>query len=109
MADETLYAFNYSDSEALLAGIGKKRQGGQIASDAISDNTIYIGVATTVITARAGTTLGTGTAMLKRISDANVLSDLHSVSVVNAGAAIANGSHMLAFRIGNKFAEVELC
>jgi hypothetical protein len=109
MADESLYAFNYSDSQAILLGIGKKREGGQIASDAISDNAIYIGVATTAITARASTTLGTGTAMLKRISDVNVLSDLHSVSVVNAGSAISNGAHLLVFRSGNKFAAVEIC
>jgi len=109
MADESLFAFNYADSQSLLASIGYGRSGGATQSDAISDNAIYIGVATSIITARAGTTLGTGTAMLKQISDANVLSDLHSVSVGNAGSAIANGSHMLGFRVGNKFVVVELC
>ena len=109
MADETLYSFNYADSQALLAQIGSSKSGGGSKSDAISDNAIYIGVATSIITARAGTTLGTGTAMLKQVSDANVLSDLHSVAVVNAGSAIANSASLLVFRSGNKFVAVEVC
>jgi hypothetical protein len=109
MADETLYAFNYSDAEALLAGIGKKRQGGQIASDAISDNTIYIGVATTAITARSGTTVGSGTAQLKYTGSSGVLQNLYSVTVNNAGASIANGADLMVFRAGNRFFAVEIC
>ena len=109
MADETLYAFNYSDSEALLAGIGKKREGGQVGSDAISDNTIYIGVATTAITARSGTTVGSGTAQLKYTDSSGALQNLHLVTVNNAGAAIANGAHLMVFRAGNRFFAVELC
>ena len=109
MADETLYSFNYADSQALLAQIGPSKSGGGSKSDAISDNAIYIGIATSIITARAGTTLGTGTAMLKQVSDANVLSDLHSVSVVNAGSAIGSGKFCKVFRIGNKLFAVEIC
>ena len=109
MADETLYSFNYADSQALLAQIGPSKSGGGSKSDAISDNAIYIGVATSIITARVGTTLGTGTAMLKQVSDANVLSDLHSVAVVNAGSASANRASLLVFRAGNKFVAVEVC
>ena len=109
MADESLYAFNYSDSQSLLSGIGKKREGGQIASDAISDNTTYIGVSTSAITARAGTTVGSGTAQLKWVNDAGVLQDLNTVAVSNAGSAIANGSHLKVFRVGNRFFAVEIC
>lgn len=109
MADETLYAFSYADSQALLAQIGPSKSGGGSRSDAISDNAIYIGVATTTITARVGNTLGTGTAMLKQVSDANVLSDLHSVAVVNAGSAIATSKFCKIFRIGNKLFAVEIC
>jgi hypothetical protein len=109
MADETLYAFNYSDSEALLAGIGKKRQGGQIASDAISDNATYIGVSTTAITARSGTTVGSGTAQLKYTDSSGVLQNLYSVAVNNAGSAIASGAYLKVFRVGNRFFAVELC
>ena len=109
MADETLYSFNYADSQALLAQIGPSKSGGGSKSDAISDNAIYIGVATSIITARVGATLGTGTAMLKQVSDANVLSDLHSVSLVNAGSQIGNGKFCKVFRIGNKLFAVEIC
>jgi hypothetical protein len=109
MADETLYAFNYSDSEALLASIGKKREGGQVGSDAISDNTIYIGVATTAITARSGTTVGSGTAQLKYTDSSGVLQNLRLVAVSNAGSAIAIGAYLKVFRVGNRFFAVELC
>ena len=109
MADETLYSFNYADSQALLAQIGPSKSGGGSKSDAISDNAIYIGIATSIITARAGTTLGTGTAMLKQTSDANTISDLHSVNVVNAGSQIGSGKFIKVFRIGNKLFAVEIC
>jgi hypothetical protein len=68
-----------------------------------------IAVATSTITARAGTTLGTGTAKVKRITDANVLEDLYDVNVVNMGSAIANGAYLKLFRVGNKFSAVEIC
>lgn len=109
MADENLYAFNYSDAQSILSDIGKKREGGQIASDATSDNTTYIGVSTSTITARAGTTVGSGTAQLKWVNDSGVLQDLNTVTVNNAGSAIANGSYLKVFRVGNRFFAVEIC
>ena len=68
-----------------------------------------IAVSTSTITARAGTTLGTGTAKVKRISDANVVEDLYDVDVVNMGSAIASGAYIKLFRVGNKFSAVEIC
>jgi hypothetical protein len=47
--------------------------------------------------------------MLKQVSDANVLSDLHSVAVVNAGSQIGSGKFIKVFRIGNKLFAVEIC
>jgi hypothetical protein len=47
--------------------------------------------------------------MVKQISDANVLSDLYAVDVVNCGTAIDSGAFLKLFRVGNKFSAVELC
>lgn len=109
MADETLYSFNYADSQALLAQIGPSKSGGGSKSDAISDNATWFGVATTTITARVGSTLGTGTVQIKYVDDSNVLQNLHTVSVVNAGSAIDLAKYVKVFRVGNKLSAVEIC
>ena len=109
MADETLVAFNQSDAAELLKLIKGQSSVGSMGNDAISDNATWIAVATSTITARAGSTLGTGTVQSKWIDDSNVLQNLHTTSVVNAGSAIANGSYCKVFRIGNKLGVVEIC
>jgi hypothetical protein len=70
-----------------------------------------LAVATSTITARAGTTLGVGTARAKQISDARVLSDLYAtdIEVLNAGSAIPNGASLICFRVGNRWIGVEIC
>jgi hypothetical protein len=70
-----------------------------------------LAVATSAITARAGTTLGVGTARAKQISDARVLSDLYAtdIEVLNAGSAIANAAMLKCFRVGNRWLAVEIC
>ena len=109
MPDEVLYAFNDADSTELLRLIGGRTSSGGNSDPTQQAADCLIAVATSTITARAGTTLGTGTAMVKQISDANVLSDLYAVDVVNMGSAIANGSYVKLFRIGNRFSAVEIC
>jgi hypothetical protein len=111
MADTTLYAFDYADSRALLAGIGATKPSGSITSDLVSTADILVAVATSTITARAGTILGVGTASAKQISDARVLSDLFGsdIEVLNPGSAIANGASLICFRVGNRWIGVELC
>ena len=109
MADETLVAFNQSDATELLKLIKGQSSVGSMGNDAISDNATWIAVATSTITARAESTLGAGTVQVKYIDDSNVLQNLHTISVVNAGSAIANGSYCKAFRIGNKIGVVEIC
>jgi hypothetical protein len=111
MADTTLYANNYADSQALLGMIGATKPSGSIGSDLVSTADTILAVATSAITARAGTTLGVGTARAKQISDARVLSDLYAtdIEVLNAGSAIANGANLICFRVGNRWLAVEIC
>jgi hypothetical protein len=111
MSDTTLYAFNNADSQALLGMIGQKAQGGSMLSDAVSTADILVAVATSTITARAGTTLGVGTASAKQISDARVLSNLFDsdIEVLNAGTTIASGAMLKCFRVGNRWLAVEIC
>jgi hypothetical protein len=111
MADTTLYAFDYADSQALLGGIGAKKPSGSISSDLVSTADTILAFATSTFTARGGTTLGVGTARAKQISDARVLSDLYStdIEVLNAGSAIANGASLICFRVGNRWIAVEVC
>lgn len=109
MANETLYAFNESDSQEILRGIGAKASGGQNGTDHVSTADALIAIATSTITARSSMTLGTGTAMAKQISSAGVLTDLFAIDVVNMGSAIANGAFLLCFRVGNRWSAVEVC
>ena len=111
MADTTLYAFNNADSQALLRGIGATKPSGSISSDLVSNADIILAVATSTITARAGTTLGVGTASAKQISDARVLSNLFDsdIEVLNAGTAIPSGRNLVCFRVGNRWLGVEIC
>jgi hypothetical protein len=77
----------------------------------VSTADILVAVATSNITARAGTTLGVGTARAKQISDARVLSDLYStdIEVLNPGSAIPSGASLICFRVGNRWMGVEVC
>jgi hypothetical protein len=109
MPDEVLYAFNDADSLELLRMIGSGSSTGGNSDPTQQTADCLVAVATSTITARAGTTLGTGTAKVNRISDANVLTDLYDVNVVNMGSAIASGAYLKLFRIGNKFSAVEIC
>jgi len=109
MPDEVLYAFNDSDSLELLRMIGSGSSTGGNSDPTQQTADCLIAVSTSTITARAGTTLGTGTAKVKRISDANVLTDLYDVNVVNMGSTILEGSYLKLFRVGNKFSAVEIC
>jgi hypothetical protein len=121
MADEsdTMYAFNKADSTALIRIIG-----GQTVSGSDSSTTPSIGfdtrlgVANSSITARSGTTLGTGTVTMKKISDVGVVSTFDmqkldtsssSITVWNPGSAIASGAYVICFRVGNKWIAVGVC
>jgi hypothetical protein len=111
MSDTTLYAFNNADSQALLGMIGATKPSGSIESDLVSTADTILAFATSTITARAGTTLGVGTARAKQISDARVLSDLYAtdIEVLNAGSAIPSGASLICFRVGNRWIAVEIC
>ena len=109
MADDLIVGFSDSDAQELLKLIKRQNSGGSISNDAISDNVNWIAVATSTITARVGSTLGTGTAQVKWIDSSNVLHNLFTTSVVNMGSAIAEGAYCKAFRVGNKISVVEIC
>jgi hypothetical protein len=91
--------------------IGATKPSGSISSDLVSNADIILAVATSAITARAGTTLGVGTASAKQISDARVLSNLFDsdIEVLNAGTAIPSGRNLVCFRVGNRWLGVEIC
>ena len=109
MANETLYAFNESDSQALLQSIGGKASGGQNGNDHVSTADILVAVATSIITAKAGNAVGTGTAKAKQIQSNGTLADLFDIDVVNTGSAIPNSANLICFRVGNRWLAVELC
>lgn len=116
---ETLYAFNKADSTELLKTIGRKVTGGANGQswDTLPFDT-RLGVASGTITARSGTTLGTGTVTLKKFNGSGVVSTMtlgsmggttSSLTVWNPGSAIANNSYVICFRVGDKWLVVELC
>lgn len=109
MADGNIVGFNEADASEILRliGGGASLGGGSNGESFTAD--CLIAVATSAITARAGSTLGTGTATVKQISDTNTLSDLYSVNVVNCGTLIESGSFIKLFRVGNKLSAVEIC
>lgn len=109
MADDTIVGFNDSDARELLKLIKGQSSIGSMTSDAQSDNATWLGVTTSTITARAGSTMGTGTVQVKWINSSNVAANLHTIDVINAGSAIANGAWVIVFRVGNKFVAVEVC
>ena len=121
MADEaeTMYAFNKADSTELLRTIGKEGSSG--AAGATVQNPgfdIRLGVTTSIITARSGTTLGHGSVQWKKIDGSYVVSTLtldqigggaSGTIALNTGAAIASGAYVLCFRVGDKWIGVEVC
>lgn len=116
---ETLYAFNKADSTELLRTIGKDAALG--AGGARVENLgfdIRLGVTTSTITARSGTTLGSGSVQWKKINVSYVVSTLSldqiggtasGATVLNAGSAIASGAYVICFRVGDKWIAVEVC
>jgi hypothetical protein len=70
---------------------------------------MHVGTASTTITARAGSTLGSGTVQLKYINSSNVLVNDISVTVLNPGSAITSGATVLCFRTGGNWLAVEVC
>lgn len=121
MADEleTMYAFNKADSTELLRTIGKQSSAG--ASGSTVENLgfdIRLGVTTSTITARSGTTLGSGSVQWKKIDGSYVVSTLtldqiggtaSGATVLNTGASIASGAYVICFRVGDKWIAVEVC
>lgn len=116
---ELLYAFNKADSTELLKTIGRKVTDGANGQswDMLPFDT-RLGVANTSISARVGTTLGTGTVTMKKFSNAGVVSDMTlanmggtttSLTVWNPGSAISSGTYVLCFRVGDKWIAVGVC
>jgi hypothetical protein len=107
--DDLLYAFGEADTEQIkrMLGGSTPAAGSPLAEPAAAP--CLIAVATSTITARVGTTLGTGTANVKWIDDSGVLQAGSDVDVVNLGSAIANGAYIKLFRVGNRLSAVEIC
>jgi hypothetical protein len=121
MADETetLYAFNKADSTELLRTIGKEVTAGASGpSVGVLGFDIRLGVTTGTVTARSGTTLGSGPVQWKKIDGSYVVSTLSmdqiggtasGATVLNAGSVISSGAYVLCFRVGDKWIAVEVC
>lgn len=116
---EMLYAFNKADSTELLKTIGRKVTDGANGQswDTLPFDT-RLGVTSGSITARSGSTLGTGTVTLKKFDGSGVVSTMtlanmggttSSITVWNAGTAISSGTYVLCFRVGDKWIAVEVC
>jgi hypothetical protein len=111
MADTNLYAFNRADSLALLASIGAAGASGGITDPTMQTADIMIGITTSAITARAGSTLGTGTVSAKKIDSSRVMTNAYASdhTVLNPGTIIPVNKYVLMFRVGDRYAVVELC
>jgi hypothetical protein len=109
MPDEVLYAFNDADSTELLRLIGGKISSGGNGDSVQQSADCLIAITDGAITARAGTTLGTGQASVQRIDDAGVATNMYKVDVLNAGTRILDDAWVMLFRVGNRFLAVEVC
>ena len=108
MAEQPLFAFNESDANSLVQLIGSKNPLGTPAGEP-NAMPMHIGTASTTITARVGSTLGSGTVQFKYINSSNVLVNDISVTVLNPGSAITSGATVLCLRTGGKWLAVEVC
>lgn len=109
MADSIMFAFSKSDADGLVNLLGSKNGHGSNPIYAPEPASCLVAITTSTITARAGTTLGTGTAQAQYIDNSNVLQNYETLTVYNAGSAIANGAYVLLFRSGAKWLAVEIC
>lgn len=116
---EMLFAFNKGDSTELLRSIVKNGSNGGNGQtwDTLPFDT-RLGVASGSITARSGTTLGTGTVTMKKIDGSGVISNMtlanmggttSSLTVWNPGSVISSGAYVLCFRVGDKWLAVGIC
>lgn len=99
MANKTVYGFSQNNADQLL-GLIRKTGGENPSNSADTRQHALVAVATTGVTARAGTTLGSGTVAVKALgySGANVvISDAgYTLDVYNlAGTAVATGAYIL--------------
>lgn len=109
MSAEILFAFNKSDADGLVQLLKAKNGRGSNTVSAPEPANCLVGVAITTISARAGTTLGSGSVQAKYIDDSDVLQNYRTFNVLNPGSAIANGSYVLLFRSGRNWLAVEVC
>ena len=108
MAD-AVFGFTRKDAEALLRLIGGETDSTANVTNTYDATACYLGVATTAISAYAAGTLGSGTAQFKSITTANALQNTWIGTVYNYGSAIANGSRIIIWRVGDKHVAVEVC
>lgn len=109
MPDEVLYAFNDADSTELLRMIGGKTSSGGNGDSVQQAADCLLAITDGSITARSGTTLGTGQAIVQRIDDAGVATAMYGVDVLNPGTIILDDAWVMLFRVGNRFLAVEVC
>lgn len=69
----------------------------------------HVGRTTSNVSAGSSTTAGSGTVMLKKISQAGEITDDRSVNVKNPGSAVGIGSLVYVWRSRNEYILVEVC
>jgi len=109
MAEEVYYALGEGEAEKLRGILGGANPQASSPLGAPEAASVLVAVATSTITARTGTTLGTGTAQAKYIDSSNVLQNTDILNVLNPGSAIANGSYVVLLRSGGSWLAVEVC
>ena len=115
MADEseTIYGFGKGDADAIMKGnrkIGSAIGGNDV--DPMAASMSLIGFASGSITARSGTTLGSGNASLYTVKGDNTMTLLFggAIAVANGGLdPIDSGKPLVAMRIGKKYVVWETC
>ena len=106
MADSDIYGFNSKDADGLIKLLSS-RSGGYGAKS--GDNTCFIGVSSGTITAKSGSTLGSGTVAVKYIDNSDTLQTLFNVTAKNPGTEISSGATVILWRVGNNYIVVEVC
>lgn len=107
MAEETIYGFNESDSDALIRLIGQKGFRPGTRTPVVMDHCL-IAVATTGIPARSSLILGSATVAVKHLEDTvsgmSIVDSGRTVTAYNlAATTVATGAYIIIHQINKRW------